>query len=79
MARPGSETARMQVEYGGVGSLRTAFPTQSGNSDEPGGRCGGFRKLEMLQDARGADLGGREGAMEAGEGTALCCTQLGSS
>lgn len=62
-----------------MGGLRTAFPTQSGNSDELGGRCGGFRKLEMLQEARGADLGGREGAVEAGEGIALCCAQHGSN
>lgn len=73
---PCSETARMQVGDGsggggGESSLRTAFPTQSGNSDfEPGGCCGSFRKLEMLQEARGADLGGVR---------VLCCAQRGRS
>lgn len=59
----------METGRGAGSSLRTAFPTQSGNPDfEPGG-C----KLEMLQEERGADLGGRERAVEARESIALCC------
>lgn len=61
---PSSGTARMQGGDGAAGGgeqSQDSLPTQSGNSDfEPGGCCGSFCKLEMLQEARGADLGGRE-------------------
>lgn len=82
---PCSGTARMQVGDGAAGAgggeqSQDSLPTQSGNSDfEPGGCCGSFRKLEMLQEARGADLGGRERAVEARESIALCCAQRGRS
>lgn len=57
-----SEDAGWRRGGGGGGEQsQDSLPTQSGNSDfEPGGCCGSFCKLEMLQEARGADLGGRE-------------------
>lgn len=62
------------------GVIGQPLPPRVGTQMSQEDAAASFRKLEMLQEERGADRNGRKGTGEAGgEGTALCCTQHNTS